>query len=146
MQSDKQYSGNESQPSLPRRKLELFFFETVGTRTHLRFTRLGVIVSVLLIVVPLIIIFVLFFFINSRTSGLPLNTNVSVRTPTPSLTNSPILQPPPPAPRPPKLKQQLRMKILNPIATKSPINNNNGSEPARSRMTVQSSNSPFQDK
>jgi hypothetical protein len=38
------------------------------------------------------------------------------------------------------------MKILNPIAAESPINNNNESEPARPRVIIQSSNSPSQDK
>lgn len=99
-------SVNEHKMHRQKRRHSLVFFETVDEgRTYLRFTRLAVILIVGLIVVSIVLILVLFLLNSQQIASEPVNVNVSVPTPSPYLSNKPILRPPPPAPQPPKVEQ-----------------------------------------
>jgi hypothetical protein len=82
-------------------RFELFFWEKVGTRYHLRFTRLALALVVCLTVIPAAAIFAIFFTQSRVDFG---DVNVNIRTPPSAPRNygSPIIQtqPPPMLPTP----------------------------------------------
>lgn len=82
----------------------LFFFEQVGTRYYLRFTRLALILIVCLTLIPIVLLFALYL---SRKGGGSKNVNVDIVVPTPAPHdyNKPIIQPAAPPQRPPKVRQ-----------------------------------------
>lgn len=95
-------------------RFELFYYERVGTRYYLRFTRLALALVVCLTVIPAVAIFAL--FLTQRHDDLK-NVNINVRVAPREAGNYPQIIPPPPAtslPTPPR-------------AGRSP----QGSEPAR---------------
>jgi hypothetical protein len=97
-----------------RRRFELFFYEQVGTRYYLRFTRLALILVVCLTVIPAVAL--LAIFLTESQADLE-NVNINIRVPPQSPGNygNLIVQPPPlTMPTPPR-------------AGRSP----RGSEPAR---------------
>jgi hypothetical protein len=84
-------------------RFELFFYEQVGTRYYLRFTRLALALVVCLTVVPAVAIFAL--FLTQSHADLE-NVNVNVRVAPREPGNYPqLIQPVPPAtlPTPPKV-------------------------------------------
>lgn len=87
----------------PRRggRFELFFYEQVGTRYYLRFTRLALVLVICLMVIPVVAIFALFL---TQSHADLKNVNVDVRVPERAPGNYPqLIQPPPAAmPTPPK--------------------------------------------
>jgi hypothetical protein len=88
---------DNSLPPTRRRPFELAYLEHTGDgngRTHLRFTRLGVAVILLLTIIPLVALLVL-FLMNSRRPTLDVNTNVRTL-PAPSPATSPVIRPAPP--------------------------------------------------
>lgn len=89
----------------PRRsgRFALFYFEQIGSRYYLRFTRLAVFLVVVLTVVPMAAIFSLFLRQRNRDSE---NINVNITAPTPGGLEYPAIRPLPPPPTPPKVIQQ----------------------------------------
>src|SRR6266853_3543722 len=78
----------------------LFYFQHEGQRSHLRFTPLGALVLVLIIIIPVIALLIL-FYINSRSAPPQVNTNITTQQ-TPSFSaNTPLIQK---APAPTPLK------------------------------------------
>lgn len=132
-------SVNEHKTHGQKRRYSLVFFETVDEgRTYLRFTRLAVILIVGLIVVSIVSILVLFLLNSKQLASEPVNVNVRMPSPTPYLSNKPILRPPPPAPQPPKVEQPV-YSMPTPPYTQPPGKNFNGQA---TRETPQTSPSP----
>jgi hypothetical protein len=104
-------------------RFELFFYEQVGTRYYLRFTRLALILVVCLTVISMVAIFAL-FITNSHADLENVNINVRVEPRAPGNYGGPIVMPPPTTiPTPPK-------------ASRSP----RGGEPARQTPAAPGSN------
>jgi hypothetical protein len=83
-------------------RFELFFYERVGERYYLRFTRLALVLVVCLPVIPIVAIFAL--FVTQSHADLE-NVNINVRVPPREPGNyQQLIQAPPPAalPNPPK--------------------------------------------
>src|SRR5438132_18589 len=95
----------DNQPSHLNKRLKLLFYETESGRTCLRFTRWAVILILGLTVVSIISILVIFLLRSQPSASEPVNVNVSLPSPSPYLSNKPILSPPPPQPQPPKVAQ-----------------------------------------
>jgi hypothetical protein len=69
----------------------LFYFQQEGQRSYLRFTWLGAILVILIIVIPVSALLIL-FYINSRSAPPQVNTNITTQ-PTPSFSaNTPLIQ------------------------------------------------------
>ena len=91
------------------RRFELFFYEQVGTRYYLRFTRLALALVVCLTVIPAVAILAL--FLTQSHADLE-NVNINVRVAPREPGNYPqLIQPPPPAalPTPPKAGRSPRV-------------------------------------
>lgn len=102
----------ESNPQ--RRRFELFFYEQIGARYYLRFTRLALVLIVCLTVIPALAIFGI--FLTQSHADLE-NVNINIRTAPQAPGNYPqLIKAPPPAPMP-----------TPPKAGRSP----RGGEPAR---------------
>jgi hypothetical protein len=81
-------------------RFELFFYEQVGTRYYLRFTRLALLLVVCLTVIPMLAILAL-FFTQSRVDLENVNINIRSQPQSPGNDVRLIIQqPPPPAPMP----------------------------------------------
>lgn len=82
-------------------RFELFFYERVGTRYYLRFTRLALVLIICLTVIPVVAIFALFL---TQSHADLKNVNIDVRVPERAPGNYPqLIQPPPSAlPTPPR--------------------------------------------
>jgi hypothetical protein len=94
----------------PRRggRFELFFYEQVGTRYYLRFTRLALVLIVCLTVIPMLAICAL-FFTQSRVDLENVNINIRAQPGAPGNYGSPIVMPPPMTmPTPPKVSRSPR--------------------------------------
>jgi hypothetical protein len=89
-------------------RFELFFYEQVGTRYYLRFTRLALVLIVCLTIVPIVAIFA--FFYTRRHADLE-NVNVNITVPPRASGNygGPIIQPPANMPTPPKVGRTPRV-------------------------------------
>ena len=85
----------------PRRggRFELFFYEQVGTRYYLRFTRLALLLIVCLTVIPMLAICAL-FVTQSRVDLENVNINIRAHPGAPGNDVRLIIQQPPPAPMP----------------------------------------------
>ena len=83
------------------RRFELVFWEKVGTRYQLRFTRLALVLVVCLTVIPAAAIFAI-FFTQSRVDFEDVNVNIRTPPSAPRNYGSPIIQtqPPPTLPTP----------------------------------------------
>ena len=83
-----------------RRRFELFFYEQVGTRYYLRFTRLALLLVVCLTVIPMVAICALFF---TESHADLENVNINIRSQSQQAPGNDvrlIIQQPPPAPMP----------------------------------------------
>src|SRR5215207_9720935 len=80
-------------------RFELFFYEQVGTRYYLRFTRLALLLVVCLTVIPMVAICAL-FFTQSRVDLENVNINIRSQPGAPGNDIRLIIQQPPPAPMP----------------------------------------------
>ncbi len=98
---------DDHRPPTRRRNYSLFFFQQEGQRSYLRFTTLGAILSVLIIIVPIIAILTV-FFINSRTP-FP-DTNVNIRF-IPATPYAPVIRQ---APLPPAAKNMRQPTFVMP--------------------------------
>lgn len=97
-----EYESLSGQDTRRNSKFELFFYEQVGNRYHLRFTRLALVFVVCLTVVPAVAILAL-FLTQSHADLENVNVNVRVAPPAPSNNGALIVMPPPLAmPTPPK--------------------------------------------
>ena len=113
----------DHEPPTRRRSYSLFYFQQEGQRSHLRFTLLGTTVLVLIIVVPVIALLIM-FFINSRSPGLEVNTNITVQPAPPYSPNTPVIRQAPP-PSPAKTIKQPTHNMPTPPTLPTPINNSN---------------------
>ena len=108
MRPDEYESLPEHDPRRSRR-FELFFYEQVGTRYYLRFTRLALILVVCLTVIPMVAICALFF---TESHADLENVNINIRSHSGAPGNDVrliIKQPPPvPMPTPPKAGRSQR--------------------------------------
>jgi hypothetical protein len=104
-----------------RRGFELFYFEQVGSRTYLRFTRLTLFLIAGLTFLSISLLFVLFLsHRRGRPEGVDINVVVAP-TATPQDYNKPVLQPAAPGPTPPKVRKPLGASVLpSPSPTPSP--------------------------
>ncbi|MDT5271178.1 MAG: hypothetical protein QOH49_3364 [Acidobacteriota bacterium] len=84
-------------------RFELFFYEQVGTRYYLRFTRLALLLIVCLTVIPMVAICAL-FFTESHADLENVNINIRSQSQAPGNDVRLIIQAPPlaPMPTPPK--------------------------------------------
>jgi hypothetical protein len=89
-------------PAHRRRRFELFFYERIGSRYYLRFTRLALILIVCLTLIPIVLLFTYYLL---RKRGGPKNVNVEIVVPTPAPHdyNKPIIQLATPPPTPPRV-------------------------------------------
>jgi hypothetical protein len=107
MRPDEQYNHYNSQQAHSSKKLELFFFETVGNRSYLRFTKLAVILILCLTLISLVGIFTLFLYNRASSSSEQINVNVrAIPSPTATPFRNVIIQAPPPQSPPPKMRMQ----------------------------------------
>jgi hypothetical protein len=114
---------SDHEPPARRRGYSLFYFQQEGQRSHLRFTLLGTAVIVLIIVVPVVALLVM-FFINSRTPGPEVNTNVIVQPAAPHSPNTPVIRQAPP-PSPAKVVKPPAANMPAPPTHPTPVNNSN---------------------
>ena len=121
---------NESEPPVRRRNFEFFFYEQLGSRLYLRFTRLGVITILLFTLIPISTILLLFLFqeparevnVNITTPPeRPYDSNKSIiKAPPPAFTPKPIRRTPIIVPTPPLLPSPVRNRSETPTAKPSP--------------------------
>jgi hypothetical protein len=114
---------SDHEPPTRRRGYSLFYFKQEGQRSYLRFTLFGATVVVLIIVVPVIALFVM-FFINSRTPGPEVNTNVTVQPSAPFSPNTPVIRQAP-LPSPAKAIKQPASSMPAQPTLPTPVNNSN---------------------
>jgi len=95
MKTDEQFTRLGARPHRGSEGNRLFYFESVGSRLSLRFTRLAVILVVLFTVIPVSALFILFL---SRADPADTKVDVNVRTlpPVGALPSPLIKQAPPP--------------------------------------------------
>src|SRR5829696_6328327 len=98
MRLDEYHNPTGSNPH-HRRRFELFFYEQVGTRYYLRFTRLALLLIVCLTVIPMVAICAL-FFTESHADLENVNINIRSQSQAPGNDVRLIIQQPPPAPMP----------------------------------------------
>jgi hypothetical protein len=109
-----------SRSDAQRRGFELFYFEQIGSRTYLRFTRLTLFLIVGLTVLSVLLLFALFLS-NRRGGREDVDINVVAPTATPQDYNKPVLQRAAPGPTPPKVRKPLGASVLpSPSLTPSP--------------------------
>jgi hypothetical protein len=88
-------------------RFELFFYEQVGTRYYLRFTRLALILIVCLTVIPVAAILAI-FFTQSRVDFNDVNINMRGEPRAPGNYNHIIPAPPPPTTATPRVSRSPR--------------------------------------
>ena len=127
MRPDEHDTHDDMRPRTPRRSFELFFFESSadGRRTHLRFTRLGVTVILLLTIVPLIALLVI-FLTSSRRPMPDVNTNVRTLPASPYPAISPVIRPAPPPSLP---KSSRRPESMGPASPSPRATEGNSDRP-----------------
>lgn len=130
---------SDRKPPIRRRNNSLFYFQQEGQRSYLRFTPLGAMLLVLVIIIPVIAILIM-FYINSRTPEPQVNTNITVPSATPFSANTPIIrQAPPPSP----VKAIKQPNIPTPPTIATPGNNpNDRSAPKQTPQPLPSKSPP----
>lgn len=114
---------SDHEPSTRRKSYSLFYFQQEGRRSYLRFTLLGVVVFALLIIIPIMALLIM-FFINSRTPGTEVNTNVTVQPAAPYSPNTPLIRQAPP-PSPARNIKQPTFNMPTPPISPTPLHNSN---------------------
>lgn len=125
MRSDEQHDPVERDRGRRAGGFQLIYFEQVGSRHYLRFTRLALLLIVCLTLIPILLLFTLYL---SRKRGGPQNVNVEIVVPTPAPHdyNKPIIQPVAPLATPPKVRQP-RAGVPQQQTPLAPNSNANGS-------------------
>lgn len=105
MRPDEEHNNVERGPGRRAGRFQLFYFEQIGSRHYLRFTRLALLLIVCLTLIPILLLFTLYL---SRKRGGPKNVDIDIIVPTPAPRdyNKPIIQPAAPLPTPPKVNRQ----------------------------------------
>lgn len=104
----------------------LFFFEQVGSRYYLRFTRLALLLIVCLTLIPIVLLFAL--YLSRKGSGTKnVNVEIVVPTPAPHDYNKPIIKPAAPPPTPPKVSIPPGAGVPSRQTPLAPNGNANGS-------------------
>jgi hypothetical protein len=104
MRPDKQHDSVERDRGRRAGGFQLIYFEQVGSRHHLRFTRLALLLIVCLILIPILLLFTLYLS-RKRSGPRDVDVDIVVPTPVPRDYNKPIIQPAAPPPTPPKVRQ-----------------------------------------
>lgn len=130
MQSDEQHTYNNNQSRRPNKRFELFFFETVGNRSYLRFTRLAVVLILCFTVIPIAAILTLFLYNQASINSEQINVNVrSTASPGATPLQNVILQAPTPQPVPKVHRQPLQLAQSPPALPPEYSKNMNGEAP-----------------
>jgi predicted secreted protein len=117
-----------------RRRLELFFWEKDGTRYHLRFTRLALLLVVCLTVIPAAAIFAI-LFTQSRVDFEDVNVNIRTPPSAPRNYGSLIIQTTTPPVMPAGPKAGRSPKPVEPIRQTPAAPNVNANRPSTPRPT-----------
>src|SRR5436853_2721522 len=122
MLSNEHIEREEVTPHRRRLKLELFYYEQVGSRSYLRVTGLGLILVLILTVVPIIVL--LSIFLLNQSTPMP-NVDVTIK-PMPTANSSayPTIHQPTPPPAPKALQQSKAVQPVPPVLS-SPIRDSN---------------------
>lgn len=112
---------NVPRGSNPRRcgRFELFFFEQVGSRSYLRFTKLALSLILFLTIGSMALLLALFFW-NRRGDSENINVNIVSPPHEPQDFSKPIIQPAPPPPSPPGILKQPRVGVPTRQTPQSP--------------------------
>src|SRR5438067_12397055 len=121
MRPDEQDRRDGIEPRGRRRpSLALFYFEQVGPRSYLRITKLGVILILLFVTLPVVALIGLYLW-NSSTP--PPDVDVTIKPmPAASALPSPVIKQAPPPPTPPKAPRQHRAAMPSPLEAPTPEN------------------------
>jgi hypothetical protein len=103
-------------------KLELFYYEQVGSRYYLRITKLGLVLVLIFAVVPVIAL--LSIFLLNQSTPMP-NVDVTIKPmPTANTSVYPTIHQPTPPPTPKAMRQPKAARPLPPTLP-SPARNSN---------------------
>lgn len=91
MKPSETHAVNQHQSSARGGYRSLFYFQQEGQRSYLRFTRLGALVVILMIVIPVSVLLIL-FYINSRSAPPQVNTNLTAQPTHPFSVNTRLIQ------------------------------------------------------
>src|ERR1041384_134464 len=122
MRSEEHLTEEKIIPHQRRLKLELFYFEQIGSRSYLRITRLGLILILLFTVLPVIVILSL-FLINRSTPTPDVDIIIKPRQAENTSTYPTIKQPSPP-PTPKAVRQPTLKQTSPPVLATTPDNGN----------------------
>ena len=132
---------NESDPPVRRRNFEFFYYEQLGSRLYLRFTRLGVIAILVFTLIPISAILLLFLF---QEPAKEVNVNITTPPERPYDSNKSIIKAPPPSPAfTPKPIRQTPVILPTPPLLPSPDRNRSETptvKPSPKRTPDRSSN------
>lgn len=115
MRQNEQYTHNDSQPPQPRRRLELVFFEKIGNRSYIRFTRFAVILILCLVLIPILMIFAIYLYSSASINSGQVNANVPL-TVRPDAIPLPSIKQALPLPPQPKIRRQPLPPAPTPLA------------------------------
>lgn len=102
MRPDERHDPAEHGPGRRAGRFRLIYFEQVGSRHHLRFTRLALLLIVCLVLIPILLLLAL--YLSRKRSG-PRDVDVDIVVPTLAPHNYNKIQPAAPPPTPPKVRQ-----------------------------------------
>src|SRR5205085_9214200 len=94
MQPNEKNTSEDDRPPKRGINLELFFFEQVGSRSYLRFTKLALYLILFMTLVAIAMLLAL-FVLNRNQKPEEINLNITVPTPVPTNPNKTLLQPAP---------------------------------------------------
>jgi hypothetical protein len=133
MRPDEHDTSNESTPRNRRMNLEFYYWERVGNRYYLRYTRFAYIVTIVggLLVVAMLVGYMI---LDSRNRS-KRDTKITVPSPSPSA-SYPVIRQAPVSPPPPRVNKPPQFTMPTPPAT--PTQNKNTNE----RIAPQQTPSP----
>jgi hypothetical protein len=126
MRPDEQHDPVERGPGGRAGRFGLFYFEQVGSRHYLRFTRLALLLIVCLTLISILLLFT-FYLSRKRSGPREVDVDIVVPTPVPRDYNKPIIQPAAPPPTPPKVSRRPGVGASPRQTPLAPNGNANGS-------------------
>jgi hypothetical protein len=134
MQPDEQIRLKENRSQKHASSFELFFYEQVGSRYYLRFTRFALVLIVGLTFLSIIMIFVLFLLSDNHDATKDVNVNLTILpSPSPYLPEYTLIRQAPPPALPPKVAKQPDHKM--PAPPRPVVINSNTHERPRPEQT-----------
>jgi type IV secretory pathway VirB10-like protein len=112
MQSNQQSTSKEDNWQKRGINLELFYYEQVGSRYYLRFTRLALVIILGLTIISLVMILAVFLLSDHLSDSKEVNVNITV--PKSSSPPTQIIIPPTPTQPAPKTNKQSRVIVPAP--------------------------------